>query len=122
MIETLWRKGEALADAVRAEINERELSSVVRLNGVPPWTLVAIGDHPSARAAAIKTLFKREMLANGVLIGASHNVCYAMDAADHDTVVAAYRLTLDTLAKELATGSLEDRLGCAPIEPVFQVR
>jgi len=122
VIDTLWQKGRRLAEAVDAEIAARQLDDVIRLQGSAPWTLVSIADHPTARAAAIKTLFKREMLATGVLIGGSHNVCYAMDDADHATVVAAYRGTLDTIAEELASGDLEQRLGCPPIEPVFAVR
>ena len=122
VIETLWRYGARLADAVAAEISACQLDDVVSLKGKAPWTLLSLRDHPTARVAATRTLFKREMFANGVLIGGSHNTCYAHNEADFAAVVTAYRRTLTKIAEELATGALEERLGIPPIEPVFTVR
>jgi glutamate-1-semialdehyde 2,1-aminomutase len=122
VIETLWKNGRRLAESVAAEINAFHLGDVVSLKGAAPWKLVSLKDHPKASVAAIRTLFNKEMLANGVLVGGSHNICYAHNDADLGAVAAAYRRTLSTIAEELDTGMLEERLGIPPIEPVFAVR
>ena len=79
-------------------------------------------EHATASAAAIKTMFRREMLANGVLMAGSHNICYAHNDADIDVVLSAYSQALETIRRELQYGTLEANLRCAPIEPVFAVR
>ncbi|MBM3518541.1 MAG: aminotransferase class III-fold pyridoxal phosphate-dependent enzyme [Alphaproteobacteria bacterium] len=122
VIEALWHTGAILAATAQAAIVRHGLLEVVALKGLPPWMIIAFKDHPKARGPAIRTLFVREMLARGVLISGSHNVCYAHDQADLDHVAAAYDGALATLAEELATGALEERLGCPSIESVFRVR
>jgi hypothetical protein len=62
------------------------------------------------------------MLVRGVLINASHNICYAHDEKDIAHVITAWRQTLAVVADELNKGELERRLGCPAIEPVFVVR
>ncbi len=122
VIERLWQTGERLAAEVRGLIARHRLDDVVSLVGQPPWTLLSIRDHPRARGAAIKTMFKREMFANGVLIGGSHNICHAHDDTDIAVVARAYDRTLARIAGALDGDRLEADLGCPVIEPVFSVR
>ncbi len=120
--EELWRTGAALAACARSVIAEFGLQETIGLSGLAPWMILGIRDHATARAPAIKTLFLREMLAQGVLIAASHNVCYAHNAEDVAAVERAYRAVLARVAEELAAGGLEDNLDCPVIMPVFSVR
>jgi glutamate-1-semialdehyde aminotransferase len=122
VIESLWRTGTNIADGVDKEIAAHNLSDVFSLRGKPPWKVLQIGDHPNAGSAIIKTAFLREMLSNGVLIGAGHNVCHAHDAADAATVLTAYQQSLDLIASRLEDGSLLSSLDGPAIEPVFSVR
>ncbi len=122
VIKTLWRTGDELADRAAESIEDKGLENVVSLAGIAPWKLLAFHDHPQGRKEAVKTLFIREMLANGVLVNASHNVCYAHSRPDIDAVANAYDMALTVVAKELERGSLESRLGAPVIEPVFSVR
>ena len=122
VIESLWRTGTNIADGVDKEIAAHNLSDVFSLRGKPPWKVLQIGDHPNAGSAIIKTAFLREMLSNGVLIGAGHNVCHAHDAADAATVLTAYQQSLDLIASRLEDGSLLSSLDGPANEPVFSVR
>ena len=79
-------------------------------------------DHPKARKEAIKTLFIKEMLKEGILITGSHNVCYALSDQDLTAVLNAYDRALARVAEELNSGDLEKRLECPVIYPVFSVR
>ena len=121
VIENLWEKGEALANAVCQEIQDFELESVFSLSGKPPWMILNIADHNMARKEAIRTIFMREMLANGVLMQSSHNISYAHTDEDLKHITNAYRCTFSAIKKELTHG-LEERLGCSALEPVFKVR
>jgi glutamate-1-semialdehyde 2,1-aminomutase len=122
VIESLWRTGANLADSVCEEIAAHGLSDVFSLRGMAPWKVLQIGDHPNVNAAAIKTVFLREMLSNGVLIGTGHNICQAHDDADLATVTEAYRRSLDLIANKLDDGSLWTSFDGPPIKPVFSVR
>ena len=62
------------------------------------------------------------MLRNGVLCLGTHNVSYAHSQADVARVLGAYHNTLGTIARELATGQLEQRLPGPALKPVFRVR
>lgn len=122
VIDTLWRTGTVLEQGVRERLATHGLDQVILLRGKPPWVLLEMRDHPTARKEAIRTLFIIEMLRSGVLCLGSHNVSYAHDAADVERVLAAYDHTLGTIARELATGALEARLPRPALEPVFKVR
>lgn len=122
VLETIWQTGEALAAGTQTLINRHGLDNTISLAGLAPWTLIGFHDHAAARKEAIKTLYIREMAANGVLINASHNVSYAHTKEDIEQVLAAWEKTLGVIATELAAGGLEERLDCAVIEPVFAVR
>jgi len=120
--QRLWSIGGELMTKARARIGAAGLSDVVGLTGAAPWTILTYKDHAKASKEAIKTLFLREMIAAGVLINASHNVCYAHSAADVDRVLAAYDYALTILREALDHGDIERRLGNQVIRPVFSVR
>ncbi len=118
----LDRKGQILTEAVEAEIAANDLTGTIGLAGHPCWKILTVQDHEKARKEAIKTLLIKEMMVRGILVNASHNLCFAHDRADLERVTAAYRDVLPIVADELSTGRLEERLSCPVIEPVFKVR
>jgi len=122
VVETIWKTGEDLATRLTALIREMELEKIFTLLGKAPWKILGFSDHANGAKEAIKTLFMREMLANGVLVASSHNICYTHTKADMDHVLKAYRATLETLKKELEKPDLEGRLGIPVVRPVFTVR
>ena len=62
------------------------------------------------------------MIAAGVLVNASHNVCFAHTEADIARVLAAYDHALAALRDALDRGDIERRLGNQVIRPLFSVR
>ena len=122
VIETLARTGETLATGVRERIARHGLEGVMSIGGHPSWMLLRFTDRPNVRKEAIRTLFIREMLRNGVLILGSHNICYAHGPNEVRHVLAAYDEALGTIAAALASGNLPEVLGIPPIEPIFRVR
>ncbi len=122
VIETLWRRGEALAAGTEALIARHGLGDVIALTGKAPWKLLAVSDHPAARKEAIRTLLLARLIDRGVLINASHNIAYAHDEIDMEIVLAAYDGALAEVSQALDGGNLEADLPCPVIEPVFKVR
>jgi glutamate-1-semialdehyde 2,1-aminomutase/spore coat polysaccharide biosynthesis protein SpsF len=122
VVDKLWRNGQTLMDAARERIAACGLQGQISLIGSAPWAVLAYKDHESASAAAIKTLLLREMLSCGVLINASHNVCYAHDENDLHRVLGAYEHSLAVVREALDSGDLMRRIGNQTIQPVFQVR
>lgn len=122
VVDTLWKNGQLLMDATRERIAAYSLQSEIGLVGSAPWAVLTYKDHKNAKAAAIKTLLLREMLACGVLINASHNICYTHNQADLNTVISAYEYSLAVVRDALDRGDLMQRIGNQVIQPVFQVR
>jgi glutamate-1-semialdehyde aminotransferase len=114
--------GGELMSAARARIAAAGLDEVVKLGGAPPWAILSYRDHAKASKEAIKTLLLRELIAAGVLINASHNLCFAHTPADISRVLAAYEHALGALREALDRGDIDRRLGNQVIRPVFSVR
>ena len=70
----------------------------------------------------VKTLFMQEMIANGVLVIASHNWCYAHNEADMERVKNAYRRTFEVFAKGKKEGSLQDLIKGRAVKATANVR
>jgi glutamate-1-semialdehyde 2,1-aminomutase len=122
VIDRLWQTGGLLMEETRKRIASAGLSDNIGLVGSAPWAVLSYKDHAKAPAAAIKTLFLREAISCGVLVNASHNVCYAHDQADLARVLGAYEYALGEVRAALDAGNLMERLGNQIIQPVFQVR
>jgi len=118
----LWKAGGTLMREARNRIAAAGLSGVLSLNGAAPWAILAFHDHPRASKEAIKTLFLREMIAAGVLINASHNICFAHTDWDYARVLQAYDIALSALREALSRDEVARRLGNRTIEPIFSVR
>jgi glutamate-1-semialdehyde 2,1-aminomutase/spore coat polysaccharide biosynthesis protein SpsF len=108
--------------AARDRIAGAGLSDVIGLAGAPPWAILTFRDHPQAGRDLIKTLFLREMIAAGVLLNASHNICFAHSPSDMSRVLAAYDHALDAVRGALNKGDLARQLGNQIIRPIFTVR
>jgi glutamate-1-semialdehyde 2,1-aminomutase len=120
--DRLWQMGGDLMREARGRIENAKLADVIGLVGAAPWAILTYKDHSMASKEAIKTLFLREMIAAGVLINASHNICFAHSAADLSRVLAAYDHALHVLGEALDCGDIDRRLANQVIRPVFSVR
>ena len=122
VIETLWSNGAALRQGVGTLVHKHALDGVVVMKGLDPWVILDFLPQPTASREAMKTLFITQMVRQGVLIMASHNVSYAHNAADIAQVLAAYDHVLGYLSKELRAGTVEANLPCPVVYPAFSVR
>lgn len=122
VIPRLWETGQSIAERVESVIGKYGLQDYISLSGASPWKIIAFNDHEHASKEAIKTRWMIEMLRGGVLVSASHNICYAHTSADIERIASAYDSACARVADDLKDGQLEERLETAPIYPVFAVR
>ena len=122
VIETLWDSGQKLGKLLQEAAQRHGLEDVFQPAGLPPWQPIAISAHEQGSVPAVKTLFLKEMLARGVLVGGSLNVCWAHGDTDLEEVGSALNQTFARLAEELERGALDDRLDIPVVQPVFQPR
>ena len=122
VIDYLWENGEVLAKNVEEIIYQFKLEDVISLVGAAPWKILTYQNHKTASKELIRSVLIQEMLENGVLLTASHNLCYAHDHENFNTVLDAYNAALSKISDSLKKGTLEDILEGQPIKPLFKVR
>ena len=122
VIDRLWQTGKALSDATNDLIKKYELADVVEIGGLPPWKVLQFHDHESTGKEIIRTSFLTEVLRQGILVAASHNICYAHSEVDVARINGAYDVAFSRIANGLEDGHLKDSLEAPPVYPVFQVR
>jgi glutamate-1-semialdehyde 2,1-aminomutase len=122
VIDRLWQVGGDLKRRSSEKIAAAGLNAVIEFAGTGPLTILTYKNHPHGSKEAIKTLFLREMIAAGVLVNASHNICFAHTDADIEHVLAGYDHALAVLRDALDLGDIAQHLGNQVIKPIFSVR
>jgi glutamate-1-semialdehyde aminotransferase len=122
VVAKLWRRGEGLRDGANATLRQRGLGEFVSFAGEGWWPRIKIGTAPVEHNLLV-SLLRQEFNANGLLLGASFNLCLAHDddavmretISAIDTAAGAVRDALDS--RDPAT-----RLRGKPVQPTFSVR
>lgn len=122
VLETIVRTGESVMAQVRALVADHGLDDVLAVKGHPSWSFLVIADQPQASAFDIKTLMMQEFHQLGVLGYGTHNINYSHGPAELEALFAAYRHLLPLLRHALDAGDIADRLRCAPLVPLFNIR
>ena len=122
VIDALWERGTQLMEGVRALITRHELTEVVRISGLPPWTVFSFQDTRGATLWEIKSLFLQEVLLRGVLTVGVQSISFAHTREDIDRILNVYDEVLGILRTSIDSGNLKDHLVGPPIEPLFKTR
>lgn len=116
--ENVVEKLHDMAARLRSKVSALGNKSVCLLDS--PLARVSFGDAnkcDNASSADIATLFRQEMIANGVLIINSNNFCYAHTEADMERIINAYDRTLAVLADATQSGDVRNRIHGVPLMP-----
>ena len=122
VIETLWRSGKKLAEAVRGLAATHNLESHISLQGEAPWMVLVASGGPAPAGQAIKTMLIYELAARGVLSLGSHNISYAHTEEDIAQAAAAYDGAFGIIREALDSDDFEKHMKVPPLIPVFNVR
>jgi len=122
VIERLWQRGAELRDEANQSFERHGFGGTVKFGGEGWWPRLKLA-NPPVEANLLNSLLRQEFAANGLLLGASFNLCLAHD---DDIVVAETRAAIDhALAAVRAALDSPDprgRLRGVPIQSVFSVR
>jgi glutamate-1-semialdehyde 2,1-aminomutase len=109
VIQTIWDTGQELREALWQMIYKHELVGQVIVSGVSALIRIHIDDPH------LMTLWRQEMLQAGVLIIASHNICYAHSKSDIRRVVKAYDKAFGILREAIDADDVQSRIIGQPI-------
>jgi glutamate-1-semialdehyde 2,1-aminomutase len=122
VVATMKRQGQKILDYLRESIAKHDAGHFLSVAGHPSWNFLLIKDTPRYTQWQVKTLYMQEMLARGVLTLGTHNMSYSHSDADLQALFAAYDEVIPLIVAAVGEGSLERRLTCKPLEPLFKVR
>ncbi|MFC5405009.1 aminotransferase class III-fold pyridoxal phosphate-dependent enzyme [Cohnella soli] len=122
VIATLYEQGTKAMEGIASLIGKYRLEGAVSLAGSPVWSLTGFKDAGGYNSWDLKTLYLQEMLARGILTVGSHNISYAHTNANVEQLLSAYDDTFSIIAAAIREGTLENRLLCKPLEPLFKIR
>lgn len=122
VVESIAQRGAALLAGLDGLIEETAAGGFLSTSGHPAWSFLSIAAAGSYTSWQLKTLFMQEMLARGILTYGTHNMSYAHSEGDIGAVLAAYEEVLPVLRDAVEGGTLESRLRCEPLQPLFKIR
>ena len=122
VIENLWQSGQSLRLAMDEISAAHGIDAVIKSRGLAPMQSLQFNSYNDESAEAIQTLFVLNMLEKGVLTIGAINVMYALNERDLSHVLEAFDSTCASIASELQSPGLQQRLPCPLIQQVFQVR
>lgn len=105
VIGHLWSVGGKLRDAVADRIAAHRLAMFVGLGGDGPLVRLYFRGDGQFADAHVAGLFRKYMIQNGVLVIASHNLCFAHGPAEAAKVLRSY---------DEALGSMEEAMRLHP--------
>jgi glutamate-1-semialdehyde 2,1-aminomutase/spore coat polysaccharide biosynthesis protein SpsF len=115
VIPRLWSTGSDLALKVQCLISDKyKLDGFIKISGSAPFVRLQFHDDK------IAALFRREMIASGTLITASHNICSAHRGTEMTRILKSYDHTLSILRDAIDKGDIEQRLAGASVGPMVR--
>ena len=106
----------------RACIARHGADGFASVSGHPAWSFLNLRGAPPYSVWQVRTLYLQEMFARGILCLGTHNMSYAHSDDDVAKLLGAYDEVLPLLRDTIATRTLESRLRCEALVPLFRVR
>ena len=119
VIEKLWDTGQALKDKTTSLISRHGLEDFMECVGYAPRTIITF-QHPEMDPLVLKTLWQQEVIAEGILSNANHNICYSHDENDVEFTLGIYDKTLGRIKSHIEAGSIAEALKGPVLKPVFR--
>ena len=122
VIETLKTRGQTILDGVGGIISDAGVDRIIAISGHPSWSFLHFRDAAGFSRWQIKTFFLQEVFRRGIYTLGTHNLSYAHTDQDVEALLACYRQVFPLIGEAVDDGSLDDRLECQPLVPLFTPR
>lgn len=115
--------GRRLKEGVAGIVDRHGIGDEFAVRGSNWWPAVVATGEGRADAVTANSLMRQELVAEGVLMGPTFNLCLAHGADGIvDETLAAWDRAAGCVAESLASNDPVQQLRGEPIRPVFQVR
>lgn len=122
VVDQLRIQGEKVIAGVTALIERHGVSDFLSVSGHPAWSFLNMRPIGRYTVWQVRTLFLQEIFARGILCLGSHNMSFAHGDDEIDKLLAAYDEVFPLLRDAISSETLESRLRCETLQPVFKVR
>ncbi len=122
ILKHIHNMGQTLIEGVNNIIEQYKAHDWLSICGHPSWSFFIIQDKGIYSAIELKSLYLQNMLNNGVLINASHNLSYAHKKADIENLLEIYQQTIKLLVDTIVQENFSTVFHGKLLEPVFRVR
>jgi glutamate-1-semialdehyde 2,1-aminomutase len=122
VIQKIHQTGSKVLDKVGQLIELHNVTDIISISGHPAITYITIKPAYGYSNYEIKTFFLQEMFKRGILILGSHNISYAHNDDDINSLLMAYNEVFPLIRKTLVDGTLGDYLEVEPLVPLFKIR
>lgn len=121
VIDALRTQGRKILEGVDAIIASVGLGGTLAISGHPSWSFLQFKDGAFSKWH-VKTFFLQEVFKRGIYTLGTHNLSYAHTDSDIASLLDCYRAVFPLIKSSIDSGSLDDRLECAPLVPLFTTR
>ncbi len=103
-------------------IVELDISHLIGYSGHPSWSFLIFKDNDSTTSWELKTFFMQEMFKRGIFTIGAQTLSYAHTKKDIDSLLNAYQEVFLLMKGYVNNNTLQSKLDCAPLKPLFSVR
>ncbi|MDT0602858.1 aminotransferase class III-fold pyridoxal phosphate-dependent enzyme [Thalassotalea castellviae] len=114
--------GELLHTQLQATIDQYQAHKWLSISGHPSWLFFMIKSCGGYSDLQLKSYFIQEMIQQGILINASHNLSYAHKEKDIQLLVSAYKHVIPLVNDMIKQQDFDQRFHGEVLQPVFKVR
>ena len=122
VIHKMQGTGQTILDDVNTMITEYKFEELIRIKGLPVWTLIGINEFHGHDAFTWKTLLLQEMFANGVLTIGTHNISFSHAEEHIEQLKYGYRSFFEKVQNIMQGANMKEMLHADPLVPLFKVR
>ena len=103
-------------------INDLDISFFLSFSGHPSWSFLIFKDTQNANLWELKTLFMQEMFKCGIFTLGAQTLSYAHKKSDIDYLLNSYRSVFSIIKESIENNSIQSKLECKTLQPLFSVR
>lgn len=122
VLQKIHDTGSRLKSDVEKLIQRHGLTETLSISGHPSWSFLTFKDTAGYSLWQLKTLFFQEIFANGILSLGTHNISYAHNEEDTSKILTVYDHVFALMQECITKQTLESKLKCKPLEPLFKIR
>lgn len=122
VIERLNENGSRVANGLHRRIADHGVGHIFSVSGRPCWSFVNIAGVGPYTEWDIRTYVLQEMFERRVLMLGTHNMSYAHTDDDIEQLLDAYDEILPVVRDAVAAETLDIKLRCESLKPLFRIR